>query len=50
MRRAGKGTFNIMLTINQVVEILCKLAQSADWKFALKDTVPKRTGYAVESV
>uniref|UniRef100_A0A914CC31 SAM-dependent MTase TRM10-type domain-containing protein n=1 Tax=Acrobeloides nanus TaxID=290746 RepID=A0A914CC31_9BILA len=41
------GTFNVMLTINQVVEILCRYARSKDWKESLGSVVPKRTGYVV---
>lgn len=38
-----------MLTINQVVEILCKFASTKDWKESLGSVVPKRTGYVVVS-
>ena len=44
------GTFNVMLTINQVVEILCKYASSGNWKESLGLVVPKRTGYIVDDL
>uniref|UniRef100_A0A1I8AFR4 SAM-dependent MTase TRM10-type domain-containing protein n=1 Tax=Steinernema glaseri TaxID=37863 RepID=A0A1I8AFR4_9BILA len=47
MTKTSSGTFNVMLTINQVVEILCRFATSGDWTDALEPVVPARTGYTV---
>ncbi|KAK0417154.1 hypothetical protein QR680_012858 [Steinernema hermaphroditum] len=41
MTKASRGTFNVMLTINQVVEILCRLAVSGNWIDALGPVVPE---------
>uniref|UniRef100_A0A915Q805 SAM-dependent MTase TRM10-type domain-containing protein n=1 Tax=Setaria digitata TaxID=48799 RepID=A0A915Q805_9BILA len=44
--RRDTGTFNVMLTINQVVEILVRYTYSKNWIEALS-VVPKRIGYEV---
>lgn len=44
LKRCKKGTFNVMLTINQVVEILVRYVITKSWHEALS-VVPKRTGY-----
>uniref|UniRef100_A0A0R3S767 tRNA (guanine(9)-N(1))-methyltransferase n=1 Tax=Elaeophora elaphi TaxID=1147741 RepID=A0A0R3S767_9BILA len=41
LRRRDSGTFNVMLTINQVVEILVRYVYSKNWTEALS-VVPKR--------
>jgi tRNA (guanine9-N1)-methyltransferase len=47
MEKGKEGTFNLMLTINQVVEALCRFAISSDWKSALSEVVPRRSGFTV---
>ncbi|VDO36124.1 unnamed protein product [Brugia timori] len=44
LHRSDSGTFNVMLTINQVVEILVRYVYSKNWTDALS-VVPKRIGY-----
>ncbi|VDN03934.1 unnamed protein product [Thelazia callipaeda] len=44
--KRNTGTFNIMLAINQVVEILVRYVCSKDWVQALS-VVPKRIGYGI---
>lgn len=46
LHRRDSGTFNVMLTINQVVEILVRYVHSKNWIEALS-VVPKRLGYEV---
>lgn len=46
LHRRDSGTFNVMLTINQVVEILVRYVYSKSWTEALS-VVPKRMGYEV---
>uniref|UniRef100_F1KXJ4 RNA (Guanine-9-)-methyltransferase domain-containing protein 3 n=1 Tax=Ascaris suum TaxID=6253 RepID=F1KXJ4_ASCSU len=45
MRRSEHGTFNIMLAINQVVEVLVRYAYCKRWDESLAAVVPKRSGY-----
>uniref|UniRef100_A0A915CE19 SAM-dependent MTase TRM10-type domain-containing protein n=1 Tax=Parascaris univalens TaxID=6257 RepID=A0A915CE19_PARUN len=45
MRRSEHGTFNIMLAINQVVEVLVRYAYCKRWDQSLAAVVPKRSGY-----
>ncbi|KAI1731817.1 tRNA (Guanine-1)-methyltransferase domain-containing protein [Ditylenchus destructor] len=47
MARGEKGTFNTMLPINHVFQILCKYTVTEDWKTALKGTIPLRTGFYI---
>ncbi|KAI6233614.1 3-oxo-5-alpha-steroid 4-dehydrogenase [Aphelenchoides fujianensis] len=44
-RKQPTGTFNLMLSVNHVVEILCLFAERSDWRRALAAVVPKRTGH-----
>ncbi|VDN27776.1 unnamed protein product [Gongylonema pulchrum] len=44
LQRQQKGTFNTMLAVNQVVEILVRYVITRNWLEALS-VVPKRTGY-----
>jgi len=46
MEKTNKGTFNLMLTINQAFEILCRFAEKQDWRYAL-EIVPRRIGYCL---
>ncbi|EFO23603.2 hypothetical protein LOAG_04879 [Loa loa] len=46
LHRRDNGTFNVMLTINQVVEILVRYVYSKNWTEALS-VLPKRIGYEV---
>ncbi|VDK88143.1 unnamed protein product, partial [Onchocerca ochengi] len=46
LHRRDNGTFNVMLTINQVVEILVRYVNLKNWTEALS-VVPKRMGYEV---
>ena len=45
IRRAQRGTYNVMLAINQVIECLCIFAATQNWPQALTATVPKRVGF-----
>ncbi|KAI6236880.1 SAM-dependent MTase TRM10-type domain-containing protein [Aphelenchoides besseyi] len=47
-RKGTKGTFSLMLTLNQVVEILCQFVDTKSWPKALSAVVPKRTGYSFD--
>lgn len=45
MRKGVKGTFNLMLSINNVVEILIFYVLCGRWDKALGLTIPKKSGY-----
>uniref|UniRef100_A0A0N5A269 SAM-dependent MTase TRM10-type domain-containing protein n=1 Tax=Parastrongyloides trichosuri TaxID=131310 RepID=A0A0N5A269_PARTI len=45
MKRDTKGTYNEMLSINLVVEFLCKIASGNSVKDSLSEIIPKRIGY-----
>ena len=44
-----KGSYNVILTPNQVLEILLKHFETNDWTKALKSAVPKRFGFKVDT-
>ncbi|KHN84766.1 tRNA (guanine(9)-N1)-methyltransferase [Toxocara canis] len=48
MKRANRGTFNVMLTINQVVEVLARYAYCRRWDQAFVAVIPKRSGYVLK--
>ncbi|TKR78009.1 hypothetical protein L596_018885 [Steinernema carpocapsae] len=49
LHKEKNGTHNVMLTINQVTEILCLFVAAGDWVTALGPVVPVRTGFVVKN-
>uniref|UniRef100_A0A0N5B2G6 SAM-dependent MTase TRM10-type domain-containing protein n=1 Tax=Strongyloides papillosus TaxID=174720 RepID=A0A0N5B2G6_STREA len=45
MERASKGTYNEMLSINLVVEILCKVSSGQTFEEVFSEVLPKRCGF-----
>lgn len=49
MKRKKSGTYNVMLPINLVVEILAGFALSKQWVLTLSSLLPPRIGYEAHS-
>ncbi|XP_072045383.1 tRNA methyltransferase 10 homolog B-like [Amphiura filiformis] len=47
MKKTPSGTYNKILTVNQVFDILLTLHNTGDWKQALSAGVPPRIGYVL---
>lgn len=48
MSRSETGSFKQILTINQVFDIMLKYQETLDWKTALSQNVPLKTGFVLK--
>uniref|UniRef100_A0A0K0ECE3 tRNA (guanine(9)-N(1))-methyltransferase n=1 Tax=Strongyloides stercoralis TaxID=6248 RepID=A0A0K0ECE3_STRER len=49
MQKGSKGSYNEMLSINLVVEILCKVSSGLSFEKTLSDVLPKRFGFVISN-